>query len=74
MEGVPGSSLQWTETDMSLSSSTTEWDTTDSLKGLYTCLACQIGFHSADLQRQHYRTDWYQTPERRVNILGTVTI
>jgi len=35
------------------------YDTADSLKGLFTCLACQIGFHSADLQRQHYRTDWY---------------
>lgn len=35
------------------------YDSPESLKGLYTCLACQIGFHSADLQRQHYRTDWY---------------
>jgi len=36
-----------------------EWSNEDSLKGLYTCLACQIGFHTVDLQRQHYRTDWY---------------
>jgi len=33
-------------------------DEGQSLTGLFTCLACQIGFHTAELQRQHYRTDW----------------
>jgi hypothetical protein len=64
------SSPQWTVVDMSLSSSTTtttEWDSTDSLKGLYTCLSCQIGFHSADLQRQHHRTDWYSPTRSIIN-------
>jgi hypothetical protein len=33
-------------------------DDSFSAKG-FTCLACGIEFHTADLQRQHYRTDWY---------------
>ena len=71
IQGVTvASSPQWTTADMSLSSSTTGgWDATDILKGLYTCLACQIGFHSADLQRQHYRTDWYLPARSIVNRL-----
>jgi len=35
------------------------YDEGESLRGLFTCLSCQIGFHSADLQRQHFRTDWH---------------
>ncbi|KAJ1949062.1 pre-60S factor rei1, partial [Dispira parvispora] len=27
---------------------------------LYTCLACQVAFHSAELQRNHYRSDWHR--------------
>ncbi|KAJ1982560.1 pre-60S factor rei1 [Dimargaris verticillata] len=27
---------------------------------LYTCLACQVAFHSAELQRTHYRSDWHR--------------
>ncbi|KAJ1980271.1 pre-60S factor rei1 [Dimargaris xerosporica] len=27
---------------------------------LYTCLACQVAFHSAGLQRTHYRSDWHR--------------
>lgn len=56
MEGITVSPQQWRQSDVS---STSSWEGIDSLRGLYTCLACQIGFHSADLQRQHYRTDWY---------------
>ncbi|RKP25097.1 C2H2 type zinc-finger-domain-containing protein [Syncephalis pseudoplumigaleata] len=26
----------------------------------FTCLACHVAFHSADHQRQHYRTDWHR--------------
>jgi pre-60S factor REI1 len=26
----------------------------------FTCIACQIGFHSADQQREHYHTDWHR--------------
>lgn len=61
MEGVLVSSLQWNMSDVPASSST-GWDEPERLKGLFTCLACQIGFHTADLQRQHYRTDWYSHP------------
>ncbi|KAJ1678435.1 pre-60S factor rei1, partial [Spiromyces aspiralis] len=27
---------------------------------LYTCLTCQIAFHTAIEQRNHYRTDWHR--------------
>ncbi len=27
---------------------------------LFTCLACQVGFSTADEQRIHYRTDWHR--------------
>jgi hypothetical protein len=57
MEGVSVSSPQWNMPGVSASSST-GWDEPEKLQGLFTCLACQTGFHSADLQRQHYRTDW----------------
>jgi hypothetical protein len=55
MESMTITPQQWRQ-DMSAGEG--QWDGVDGLKGLYTCLACQIGFHSADLQRQHYRTDW----------------
>jgi hypothetical protein len=54
MEGPTVSSSQWRASDIPA-----PWDSTSDLSGLYTCLACQIGFHTAELQRQHYRTDWY---------------
>lgn len=28
--------------------------------GLYTCLACQVAFESAEGQRIHYRSDWHR--------------
>ncbi|KAI9202419.1 C2H2 type zinc-finger-domain-containing protein [Polychytrium aggregatum] len=27
---------------------------------LYTCLACQVAFRSADQQREHYHSDWHR--------------
>ncbi|KAJ2162470.1 pre-60S factor rei1 [Coemansia sp. RSA 552] len=27
---------------------------------LFTCIACQVAFHSADQQRTHYRSDWHR--------------
>lgn len=27
---------------------------------LFTCMACQVAFYSADQQRTHYRTDWHR--------------
>ncbi|KAF9431493.1 hypothetical protein BGZ76_000236, partial [Entomortierella beljakovae] len=27
---------------------------------LFTCLACQVAFKSADIQREHYRSDWHR--------------
>ncbi|KAJ1980867.1 pre-60S factor rei1 [Dimargaris cristalligena] len=27
---------------------------------IFTCLACQVAFHSAELQRSHYRSDWHR--------------
>jgi hypothetical protein len=55
MDGGVVSPQQWRPSEVSTA---TSWEDVDSLKGLFTCLACQIGFHTADLQRQHYRTDW----------------
>lgn len=26
----------------------------------FTCIACRVAFHTADLQRSHYRTDWHR--------------
>ncbi|KAG2208151.1 hypothetical protein INT47_010513 [Mucor saturninus] len=28
--------------------------------GLFTCLACQVAFQSAEAQRNHYRSDWHR--------------
>ena len=28
--------------------------------GLYTCLACQVAFQSAQGQRNHYQTEWHR--------------
>ncbi|KAF9415436.1 hypothetical protein BGZ94_000087 [Podila epigama] len=27
---------------------------------LFTCLACHVAFHTADIQREHYRSDWHR--------------
>ncbi|KAF9918876.1 hypothetical protein BX616_004828 [Lobosporangium transversale] len=27
---------------------------------LFTCLACQVAFKTADIQREHYRSDWHR--------------
>ncbi|BFZ61280.1 pre-60S factor rei1 [Saitoella coloradoensis] len=41
---------------------------------LFTCMACAVGFHTADLQRQHYRTDWHRyNLKRKVVDLPPVT-
>lgn len=64
-------SSHWRASEPGMSSS---YDTPESLKGLYTCLACQIGFHSADLQRQHYRTDWYRPIIPRVGLMEGIGI
>ncbi|KAI8058521.1 C2H2 type zinc-finger-domain-containing protein [Syncephalis plumigaleata] len=40
----------------------------------FTCLACHVAFHSADHQRQHYRTDWHRyNLKRKVAELAPVT-
>lgn len=42
--------------------------------GLYTCLACQVAFQSADGQRTHYRSDWHRyNLKRKVVNLPPVT-
>ncbi|KAG2189423.1 hypothetical protein INT44_004565 [Umbelopsis vinacea] len=41
---------------------------------LYTCLACQVAFHSSDKQRNHYRTDWHKyNLKRKVAELNPIT-
>jgi pre-60S factor REI1 len=27
---------------------------------LFTCLACHVAFKTADIQREHYRSDWHR--------------
>lgn len=71
---VPSSQWNTVRDVSSLSTTSSGWDDIDPLKGLYTCLACQIGFHSADLQRQHYRTDWYPYLKEMADDLGIDTI
>ena len=26
----------------------------------FTCITCGVAFHDADLQRDHYKTDWHR--------------
>ncbi|KAI9473053.1 C2H2 type zinc-finger-domain-containing protein [Coemansia mojavensis] len=41
---------------------------------LFTCIACQIAFYSADQQRTHYRSDWHRyNLKRKVAELPPVT-
>jgi pre-60S factor REI1 len=41
---------------------------------LFTCLACQVAFYTADDQRDHYRTDWHRyNLKRRVADMPPVT-
>ena len=43
-------------------------------KQLFTCLACQIAFYSAELQRDHYATDWHRyNLKRKVAELPPIT-
>lgn len=42
--------------------------------GLYTCLACQVAFQSAEGQRNHYRSEWHRyNLKRKVVSLPPVT-
>ncbi|CAJ0747303.1 11191_t:CDS:10 [Entrophospora sp. SA101] len=42
---------------------------------LFTCLACQVGFSSAELQRNHYVSDWHRyNLKRKVVDLSPVTL
>ena len=27
---------------------------------LYTCITCRVGFRTAELQRNHYKSDWHR--------------
>ncbi|KAJ1899398.1 pre-60S factor rei1 [Kickxella alabastrina] len=41
---------------------------------LFTCMACQVAFYSADQQRAHYRSDWHRyNLKRKVADLPPVT-
>lgn len=43
--------------------------------GLFTCLACQVAFQSAEAQRNHYRSDWHRyNLKRKVVNLPFVTL
>lgn len=40
----------------------------------YTCITCAVGFQEADLQREHYKTDWHRyNLKRKVAVLSPVT-
>jgi len=40
----------------------------------FTCITCSIGFHEADLQREHYKTDWHRyNLKRKVAVLPPVS-
>jgi len=41
---------------------------------LLTCITCRVGFHSSDLQRSHYKSDWHRyNLKRKVIQLDPVT-
>ncbi|KAJ2494158.1 pre-60S factor rei1, partial [Coemansia sp. RSA 2049] len=41
---------------------------------IFTCLACQVAFYSADQQRTHYRSNWHKyNLKRKVVSLPPVT-
>ncbi len=41
---------------------------------LFTCLACQVAFKTAEVQRTHYGTDWHRyNLKRKVADLPPVT-
>ena len=40
----------------------------------FTCITCTVGFQNADLQREHYKTDWHRyNLKRKVASLPPVT-
>ena len=40
----------------------------------FTCITCTVGFQNADLQRDHYKTDWHRyNLKRKVASLPPVT-
>jgi len=40
----------------------------------YTCITCTVGFQNAELQRDHYKTDWHRyNLKRKVASLPPVT-
>lgn len=43
-------------------------------KESFTCITCRVAFKDADLQRQHYKTDWHRyNLKRKVAELPPVT-
>ena len=30
------------------------------MSGMFTCITCRVAFKDADMQRQHYKTDWHR--------------
>ncbi|KAI8366318.1 C2H2 type zinc-finger-domain-containing protein [Choanephora cucurbitarum] len=53
----------------------TQENVTAPSSGLYTCLACQVAFKSAEGQRNHYRSDWHRyNLKRKVVSLPPVTL
>ncbi|KXS15805.1 hypothetical protein M427DRAFT_31992 [Gonapodya prolifera JEL478] len=45
-----------------------------STKGLFTCISCQVGFTTADAQREHYKSDWHRyNLKRKVALLPPVS-
>ena len=44
------------------------------MNDLFTCVTCSVAFKQADLQRDHYKTDWHRyNLKRRVADLPAVT-
>ena len=44
------------------------------MSSTYTCITCRVAFNNADIQRQHYKTDWHRyNLKRKVAELHPVT-
>lgn len=45
-----------------------------SVSGLLTCMTCRVGFRDADLQRDHYKSEWHRyNLKRKIVSLPPVT-
>ena len=44
-------------------------------KPQFTCITCHVAFHNAQLQREHYKTDWHRyNLKRKVVALPPISV